>query len=279
MLIRFSKMHSLGNDFVVIDAVRQRLELGGDLARHLAERRTGIGCDQVLLAEASSEEDVEYLFRIFNADGSEAAQCGNGARCFARFLERERLSQSSAIRVATSKSKMTLHLLDDGRVRVDMGAPVFEPGAIPFTAASGDHVHTICAGNDPFEFGVLSMGNPHAVTIVEDVQRADVAGIGPRIERHELFPERTNVGFMQIVNRSEIRLRVFERGAGETRACGSGACAAVVSGRLRGLLDEQVTVNLPGGRVEVAWRGVGEPVFLSGDAIHVYDGEIEICEP
>ena len=276
MLVRFSKMHSLGNDFVVIDGIGQKVEMTRERAARIADRRRGIGCDQVLVACRATDPASDFDFRIFNTDGSESSQCGNGARCFARFLRRQELSNADTIRVATSNTSMTLNLLNDGGVCVDMGAPVFESARIPFESDGDAFEHTLEAAGASRRFAVLSMGNPHAVTMVEDVDVADVDGIGTVIECHPRFPERTNVGFMQVVDRGSIRLRVFERGVGETMACGSGACAAMVSGRKLGLLDEVVTVHLPGGKVEVAWRGNGEPVFLSGDSVHVFDGEIEI---
>ncbi len=276
MLLRFSKMHSLGNDFVVIDAVRQAVFMTPALAARIADRRRGVGCDQLLLAERAADAGSDFAFRIFNTDGSESGQCGNGARCFARFLEREGLSAARTIRVTTISRDMTLELIDDGRVRVDMGAPEFDPARIPFDAAANDDLHRLEACGRDLDFAVVSMGNPHAVTRVDDVDAADVAGIGAAVERHPRFPERTNVGFMQIVDRGTMRLRVFERGVGETEACGSGACAAVVGARRLGLVDEHVVVELPGGRVEVGWAGDGEPVYLAGDSVHVFDGQIEV---
>lgn len=276
MSVRFSKMHSLGNDFVVIDGVRQSFEMTPALAAHVADRHLGVGCDQLLVARPANGAGGEFAFRIFNSDGSESSQCGNGARCFARFLQREGLSDSREIRVATHNTLMTLTLLEDGRVRVDMGAPVFDPDRVPFIARGDGFVHTLPIGSEPREFAVLSMGNPHAVTLVENIDTADVDGIGKVVERHAQFPERTNVGFMRVIDRGRIALRVFERGVGETRACGSGACAAAVAGQQLNLLDGHVVVELPGGRVEVDWAGGHSPVYLTGDAVHVFDGEIEI---
>ncbi len=276
MSLRFSKMHSLGNDFVVIDGVRQSFDVTPSLAQRIADRHRGIGCDQVLVARPANGADGDFAFRIYNHDGTEAAQCGNGARCFARFLAREGLSEARDIRVSTHNTTMVLSLLDDGRVCVDMGEPVFDAQRIPFLADGGGPLHTLDTVDGPREFSVLSMGNPHAVTRVERVDAANVAGIGAGIERHEKFPERANVGFMQVIARDHVALRVFERGVGETRACGSGACAAVVAGRRLELLDERVRVDLPGGSLTVSWAGDGAPVYLLGDAIHVFDGEIEI---
>ncbi|GJL81706.1 MAG: diaminopimelate epimerase [marine bacterium B5-7] len=277
--VRFSKMHSLGNDFVVFDAVRQDINITADCARYIADRRRGVGCDQILLVEKLPDdpthtEPADFLFRIFNADGSEADQCGNGARCLARFIQREQLKNNDVIHIQTRQSRMKLELLDNGDVRVDMGPPVFEPQLIPFTTDNNDSTHHLDIDGQILEVGVLSMGNPHAVTLVEDVDRYDIDGVGQAIEKHPRFAKRTNAGFMQIVDRTQIRLRVFERGVGETQACGSGACAAVVNGRRRGLLDEDVRVCLPGGEVQVNWHGDGSSVFLMGDAIHVFDGKI-----
>lgn len=278
MLIHFSKMHSLGNDFVLFDAVRQPLKVTPAMAALIADRRRGIGCDQILVAETPKRPHAEFAFRIFNSDGGEAAQCGNGARCFARFLRRRGLTLADTIRVETHSSLMSLHLLEDDRVRVEMGAPIFDPARIPFHAEHNNQPQRFDVGTDTLEFDILSMGNPHAVTLVDDVDNADVDRIGSAMENHPRFPERTNVGFMQVTSRGAIRLRVFERGVGETQACGSGACAAVVSGRRRGLLDADVRVTLPGGDVDVSWAGDAEQVRLTGDAVHVFDGKIEMFE-
>ncbi len=278
MTIRFSKMHSLGNDFVVIDAIRQELDLTPELAARIADRRRGVGCDQLLVAERRPGDDV-IRFVIYNSDGTESGQCGNGARCFGRFLERQGLSRERTIRVATRTTAMALELLEDGEVRVDMGPPVFEPARIPFDAGEGAAPWPLVSSLGPVEFDVLSMGNPHAVTVVDDVDTAPVAVIGPQIENHARFPERTNVGFMQVVDPGHIRLRVHERGAGETQACGSGACAAAVSGIRRGLLDHSVEISLPGGILRVRWEGGAQSVWLTGDAIHVFDGTLELEHP
>ncbi len=278
MTIRFSKMHSLGNDFVVIDAIRQDFDLTPELAARIADRRRGVGCDQLLVAERRPGDDV-IRFVIYNSDGTESGQCGNGARCFGRFLERQGLSRERIIRVATRTTAMALELLEDGEVRVDMGPPVFEPARIPFDAGEGAAPWQLDSGLGRHEFDVLSMGNPHAVTVVDDVDTAPIAVLGPQIENHPRFPERTNVGFMQVVDPGHIRLRVHERGAGETQACGSGACAAAVSGIRRGLLDHSVEVSLPGGLLQVRWDGGEQPVWLTGDAVHVFDGTLELENP
>ena len=274
MAIRFSKMHSLGNDFVLIDAVRQQFSASPEEIARIADRRRGIGCDQLLVAERRPT-DSTLRFTVYNSDGSESGQCGNGARCFARFLEREGLSGDNPIRIQTSTTTMELGLLDNGEVRVDMGIPRFDPPSIPFNAEGNDSLHRFETAAGTLDFGVLSMGNPHAVTVVSDVADAAVARVGPEMERHARFPERVNVGFMEIVDRRHIRLRVYERGVGETQACGSGACAAVVSGIRRGLLDSEVTVSLPGGELAVSWGGEQQSVLLTGDAIHVFDGTLE----
>lgn len=269
-------MHGLGNDFVVLDAASRALKLNPEQVRRLADRRRGIGCDQVLLVEpAQGEEDFRY--RIYNADGSESGQCGNGARCLGRFIERRRLSSKQTLRIATGQSEMTLWLLDEGLVRVDMGRPRLNPDEVPLRAASRQQSYRIqLAGGDEVEFAALSMGNPHAVLRVEHVDEAPVTSLGAQIAAHPGFVEGVNVGFMEVVDRSHLRLRVFERGAGETEACGSGACAAVVAGRLRGWLDEAVEVSLPGGALRIDWGGGNEPVLMTGPAEWVYEGWIEL---
>lgn len=269
-------MHSLGNDFVVLDGVRQSLNIAPSLARHIADRKRGIGCDQILVAESDPDDDIDFMFRIYNPDGSESGQCGNGARCFAKYLFDNNLTDKSDIVVNTSShTRMTLSRNLDDSVTVDMGRPRFEPGEIPFAANQTQPTYSIPLDNTALEFSILSMGNPHAVLLVDDVSSAEVDKIGSQVECHPLFPERTNVGFMQIENSKRIKLRVYERGTGETQACGSGACAAVVSGRQLGLLEENVEVNLPGGRLQVNYAGGARTVFLRGDAVHVYDGQID----
>jgi len=272
--IPFSKMHSLGNDFVMIDGVRNDIWITRDLARYISDRKFGIGCDQILVAEAPVDEETDFRFRIFNADGSESAQCGNGARCFARFLLDQGLTTKQRIPVSTLNTYMVLEFESNQRITVNMGEPVLEHSAIPFIGSTSDHIQTLCIDEYSLEFGIISMGNPHAVTLVKDVHNIDVGHIGKTIEHHPSFPERTNVGFLQVDDSASIQLRVFERGVGETLACGSGACAAVVSGNLRGFLDSNVNVSLPGGSLEVRWNGVGTPVYLCGDAQHVFDGQL-----
>ncbi|BAO43306.1 diaminopimelate epimerase [Thiolapillus brandeum] len=276
MKLQFSKMHGLGNDFVVFDAINQQVELSPEQLRFLADRRFGIGCDQILLVETPRHKGTDFYYRIFNADGSEVEQCGNGARCFARFVHNHGLSCKNEIPVGTARGDIRLYLQEDGQVKVNMGMPVFEPGKIPFIADEQQTVYQIDIGGPSIEAGVLSMGNPHAVLQVSDQDSAPVDMLGPILEKHSRFPQRVNVGFMQIHNRHEISLRVFERGAGETLACGTGACAAVVSGRQRQLLDEEVIVHLRGGDLVISWKGEGEPVWMTGSATEVFQGSIEL---
>lgn len=272
--LHFTKMHGLGNDFVVIDGVNQTVKLDTTQIRHLADRHRGIGCDQVLLVEPYTGEDADFRYRIFNADGGEVEQCGNGARCFAKFVYEKGLTHKTAIPVMTAAGRIVLQLQADGQVTVDMGIPQLEPSRIPFVAAQRQIQYTLEVGGQTLSLAAVSMGNPHAVLRVEDVDTAPVASLGPVLERHLAFPQRVNVGFMQVVGRAAIRLRVFERGAGETQACGTGACAAVVAGRLQGLLDEAVQVQLPGGTLQVRWRGEGQPVWMTGPAETVFEGTI-----
>ncbi len=277
MFFRFTKMQGIGNDFVVIDAINQTVSLTPEQARRLADRRFGVGCDQILLVEKPGSDEVEFRYRILNADGSEVAQCGNGARCFARFVADKGLTRSREIPVETSAGRLLLKLLDDGQVQVDMGRPVFNPAWIPFRAEREAVTYQIDVGRgEQVEISALSIGNPHAVLLVDDVDRADVERLGPLLESHERFAERTNVGFMQVVDENHIRLRVFERGAGETLACGSGACAAVVAGRQRGLLNSKVKVDLPGGRLIIEWQGDNAPVLMTGPAETVFEGTIDL---
>ena len=276
MKLQFTKMHGLGNDFVVIDGIRQTVALAPAQIRRLADRRFGIGCDQVLLVEASQRVDADFRYRIFNADGGEVEQCGNGARCFARFVHDQGLTEKHALRVETLAGLLQMQLLPDNRVRVDMGQPRLEPADAPFIAAERAPRYPIAVDGMELEIGVVSMGNPHAVWMVNDVDQAPVAHLGPLLERHDRFPQRVNVGFMHIIAPDHIRLRVFERGAGETLACGSGACAAVVVGRLWGRLSPSVRVDLPGGALEIHWVGEGESVMMTGPAVTVFEGWIEL---
>ncbi|EKO3813007.1 diaminopimelate epimerase [Vibrio harveyi] len=274
MHFHFSKMHGLGNDFVVVDCITQNVFFSQDLIRRLADRHTGVGFDQLLVVEAPYDPETDFHYRIFNADGSEVEQCGNGARCFARFVRLKGLTNKYSISVSTKKGKMILDVEDDGEVTVNMGVPEFEPNKIPFKAKQKEKTYIMRAGDKTLFCGAVSMGNPHVVTVVDDVDTAEVETLGPLLESHERFPERVNAGFMQVVNRNHIRLRVYERGAGETQACGSGACGAVAVGILQGLLDENVKVSLPGGDLRISWQGPGKPLFMTGPATHVFDGQL-----
>ncbi len=274
-LVPFSKMQGLGNDFVVFDAVSRPIPLTPALIRRLADRHFGIGCDQILVVEPSRESGVDFGYRIFNADGGEVEQCGNGARCFARFVRERGLTDKDEIRVRTRGGLMTLILKPGGQVRVNMGSVDLRPETVPFRAEMPQTVYTLPLDGHAVEVTVLALGNPHAVQVVPDVDTAPVLVDGPRIERHPWFPRGVNAGFMQIVDRGHVRVRVYERGAGETLACGSGACAAVAAGRLRQLLDERVVVDLPGGQLIVHWDGQG-PVWMEGPAEHVFEGLVDL---
>lgn len=276
MKLRFTKMHGLGNDFVVFDAIHQRVELTKEQLRRIADRHFGIGCDQVLLVEKPCSNDTEFYYRIFNADGSEVEQCGNGARCFARFVRERGLTDSDVIAVGTARGPIRLHLEEGDQVRVNMGSPVFEPQKIPFEATRISPTYALQIEGKLAQVSVLSMGNPHMVLLVENVDQAPVAVLGPHLEQHERFPQRVNVGFMAVRNRNEIDLRVWERGAGETLACGTGACAAVVAGRVRNLLEKRVRVHLRGGDLVVSWEGGSSPVWMTGPATTVFEGEIAL---
>jgi diaminopimelate epimerase len=287
MKLKFTKMHGAGNDFVVIDAINQHVALGPEQWRLLADRRFGIGADQILVVEKPTASGVDFRYRIFNSDGGEVEQCGNGSRAFVRFVVDKGLTRERSIRVQTTSGVINPRLEDDGQVTVDMGAPRLDPAEVPFDSAGLDGV---AQGDDtvwPLQVraggvdatvlvSVVSMGNPHAVQVVDDVDTAPVAETGPQIEHHPRFPRRVNAGYMQVVNRQHVRLRVFERGAGETLACGTGSCAAVVAGIRRGLLDSPVRVSARGGELSIAWAGGDAPVYLSGPAVTVFEGEIEI---
>ncbi len=276
MHLLFTKMHGLGNDFVVFDAIGQSVNLSPEQIRCIANRRFGVGCDQVLLVEAPRSTDTDFYYRIFNADGSEVEQCGNGARCFARFVRDHGLSDKDVLEVGTKAGLIRLYIEDDGQVRVNMGVPRLEPAEIPFNAPERALTYSLELEGEEVEIAAVSMGNPHAVLRVESVDDAPVDRLGPLIEAHARFPRRTNVGFMAVGARDHIDLRIFERGAGETLACGSGACAAVVAGRLQGLLDERVRVSLPGGDLVIGWGGEGEPVWMTGPAEEVFEGRIGV---
>lgn len=277
MRICFTKMQGLGNDFVVIDATREPVELTPERVRRIADRHFGVGCDQLLVVEPPSQAGVDFRYRIFNADGGEVEQCGNGARCFVRFVHDKGLTAKREIRVETRAGIIAPRLEDDGQVTVDMGVPVLEPARIPFLSDSDAVVQPLDVDGLMVPITAVSMGNPHAVQVVADVDAAPVAIQGPLIERHPRFPARVNAGFMQVVSPSHIRLRVFERGAGETLACGTGACAAVVAGILRGLLRSPVRVQTRGGELEIAWAGGGAPVMMTGPAVTVFEGEMMLA--
>ncbi|WP_280547062.1 diaminopimelate epimerase [Halomonas sp. 11-S5] len=274
MLLHFTKMQGLGNDFMVVDLVTQRARLADDQIRQLADRRFGIGFDQLLVVEPPRDAEMDFRYRIYNADGSEVENCGNGARCFARFVRDQRLTHKHEIHVETAGGPLTLVVEDDGRVRVDMGTPRFAPEALPFEAAEDRLLHPLEVDGERLEVGVVSMGNPHVVLRVDDVDTAPVERLGPALEAHPRFPRRVNVGFMQVVTSHEIRLRVYERGSGETLACGTGACAAVASGIRRGLLESPVTVHLRGGDLRIEWAGGDAPLIMTGPAERVFDGRV-----
>jgi diaminopimelate epimerase len=276
MAIKFTKMHGAGNDFVVIDGVRQQISLTPENIRFLANRNFGVGCDQLLLVERAQHKDADFRYRIFNADGGEVEQCGNGARCFVRFVHDHKLTHKREIVVETKSGLISPRLEEDGRVTVNMGAPTFEPKQIPFVSDNRDVMQALQVGNDTIQITAVSMGNPHAVQVVADVETAPVATQGPLIENHPRFPKRVNAGFMQVLDRTHIKLRVFERGAGETLSCGTGACAAVVAGIQRGLLDATVHVATRGGTLSITWNGEGSPVSMTGPAISVFEGEINL---
>ncbi len=276
MRIAFTKMHGAGNDFVVLDGVRQNIALSPEQLRLLADRHFGVGCDQILLVEKSQRPEADFRYRIFNADGGEVEQCGNGARCFVRYVHDKKLTHKREIVVETKSGLISPRLEDDGRVTVNMGAPIFEPARIPFVSDSSEVTQVLDVAGAAIEITAVSMGNPHAVQVVVDANAAPVAEQGPLIEHHPRFPRRVNAGFMQVVDRAHIRLRVYERGAGETLACGTGACAAVVAGIRRGLLDEQVNVATHGGVLTIRWAGEDQPVLMTGPAVMVFDGEINL---
>ncbi len=276
MKLRFTKMQGLGNDFVVIDATRQAVELTPARVQAIADRHFGVGCDQLLVVEPATQAGVDFRYRIFNADGGEVEQCGNGARCFVRFVHDKQLTDKGEIRVETRSGIIAPRLREDGLVTVDMGVPELAPAKIPFVSDSDAVVQPLQVGDEVVAITAVSMGNPHAVQVVADVDRAPVADQGALIERHERFPARVNAGFMQVVAPQHVRLRVFERGAGETLACGTGACAAVVAGILRGLLVSPVRVDTRGGTLEIAWGGPGTPVQMTGPAVSVFEGELEV---
>lgn len=276
MQLKFTKMQGAGNDFVVIDGYSENVALSSSQIKKIANRYFGVGCDQLLMVEKSTSADVDFKYRIFNADGGEVEQCGNGARCFARYVTEKGLTQKQHIKVETASGVIVLQLQSDGQVTVNMGAPVFEPARIPFAVANRQVQYALQLQSETIMISAVSMGNPHAVTMVDDVETANVAAFGPQIEAHASFPQRVNAGFMQIVNPHEINLRVYERGSGETLSCGTGACAAAVSGIASGLLQSPVLVNTRGGKLNIAWAGEAEPVMMTGPAEFVFEGQVGI---
>ncbi|WP_120994343.1 diaminopimelate epimerase [Stutzerimonas urumqiensis] len=276
MLLRFTKMHGLGNDFMVVDLVSQHAHIQPKHARQWADRHTGIGFDQLLIVEPPHDPDVDFRYRIFNADGSEVEQCGNGARCFARFVHDKRLTTKRRIRVETKGGVIELDTRPDGQVCVDMGPPRLVPKDIPFIAEVEAPNYRVEVDGIEHELAAVSMGNPHAVLRVDSVDEAPVHQLGPRLEHHPRFPRRVNVGFLQVVDRQRARLRVWERGAGETQACGTGACAAAVAAISQGWMDSPVQIELPGGRLSIEWAGPGQPVMMTGPAVRVYEGQVRL---
>ena len=276
MQLQFTKMHGIGNDFVVIDLISQHYKLRSRDVKRLADRHFGVGCDQVLVVEAPQNPAVDFRYRIYNADGKEVEQCGNGARCFARFVREKKLTAKRVIRVETAAGVIELRVHANHEVEVSMGAPEFEPVKIPFAATARAESYPLLVEGRELEIGALSIGNPHAVLRVPDTKQADVAHLGALIESHPDFPQRVNVGFMQIVADNKVELRVYERGVGETLACGTGACAAVVYGISRGWLRDSVTVALRGGKLSISWAGEGQPVIMTGPTAVVFDGTIKI---
>jgi len=276
MKLKFTKMHGLGNDFVVIDAINQKVSLNETQIRLMADRHFGIGCDQLLLVEAAQSVEADFRYRIFNADGGEVSQCGNGARCFARFVREKGLSDQKDIPVETGAGLLILHHEENGDITVNMAVPRHLPSEIPLCSEQEKPLYEVAIDGRHYQFGAVSLGNPHAVLQVEDIAKAPVETLGAQLECHPMFPQRANIGFMKVISEHHIELRVYERGAAETMACGSGACAAAVIGIERGLLNSPVKVDLPGGQLMISWQGRGQPLFMSGPATIIFDGIIEI---
>ncbi|MBL6697320.1 MAG: diaminopimelate epimerase [Proteobacteria bacterium] len=276
MKLSFSKMQGAGNDFVIIDAVTQVVDLSTAHIKRIADRRRGVGCDQVLLLSPPDDPDADFRYSIFNADGSRAGQCGNGARCVGRFLREKKLTRQRELTLLTDGEPLSLSITEDGRVFAGLAAPKFSPESVPFSASETAAQYPLEVQGQNLSVGVLSMGNPHAILMVDDCDSAPVSSLGPLIESHERFPDRVNVGFLQVNSRNDAKLRVYERGVGETEACGSGACAAAVHGIQLGLLDPDVTLQLPGGKLTVSWEGGNSPVWLGGPTASVFDGTISL---
>ncbi|MGB3385084.1 MAG: diaminopimelate epimerase [Marinomonas sp.] len=274
MLLKFTKMHGLGNDFIVVDAVSRKVFFNQKQIQRLSDRNFGIGFDQLLMVEPPTNPDMDFRYRIYNADGSEVEHCGNGARCFAKFVLDRELTNKHIINVETKGGQIQLRVVDGGLVTVDMGMPSFEPKTLPFIAESSESLYTLDAGGQDYEITPVSVGNPHAVLRVDALRDEEVSTVGALIECHERFPQKVNVGFMQVLNEEEINLRVYERGAGETQACGTGACAAVVAGIKQGWLGPKVTAHLRGGDLHIEWQGEGHPILMTGPAEKVFEGQI-----
>ena len=274
MLVEFTKMHGLGNDFMVVDCITQNIYFSPERIQQLADRNFGVGFDQLLLVDPPYDPDQDFHYRIFNADGSEVEQCGNGARCFARFVKYKNLTHKTKISVSTKAGKIMLYLEKDGQVTVNMGRPRFAPDDVPMKAQKQENTYIIREADQTFFCGAVSLGNPHCVMVVDDIDTYDVLGVGALLESHERFPQKVNVGFMQIIDENNIKLRVFERGVGETLACGSGACAAVAIGQQQGKLGTEVNVTLPGGPLTIRWQGDDHTIKMTGPAEHVFDGKI-----
>lgn len=276
MKLNFTKMQGAGNDFVVIDSFTAPIQLTATQIKHIANRFFGVGCDQLLMVEKTDTPNVDFRYRIFNADGGEVEQCGNGARCFVRFVVEKKLTQKREISVETASGIIMLKLQDNNEVTVNMGPPNFDPKALPFLANKRQLQYSLSLANTTIQITAVSMGNPHAVALVDNVDTADISELGPQIESHQHFPQHVNAGFMQVVNPHEIKLRVFERGSGETLACGTGACAAVVSGIQLNLLQSPVLVNTRGGSLKIEWMGEASPVMMTGPAEIVFEGTINL---
>lgn len=276
--LNFTKMHGLGNDFVVIDAINQSVDLSVENIQFLADRHFGVGCDQLLLVEVADQTGADFRYRIFNADGGEVEQCGNGARCFARYVREKGLTNKEVITVDTKSGRIVLQVMDDSQVRVDMGLPIFQPNLIPIISPQQKTLYNqiikVNGKEQPIEFFAVSMGNPHAVIVVDDIDEALVTEIGSQLGNSDFFPQGVNVGFMQVIDVDHIRLRVFERGVGETQACGTGACGAVVAGKMLGLLAEEVEVSLLGGKLTIQWLGHDQSVLMTGPTESVFEGNI-----
>ena len=275
MPLKFSKMHGLGNDFIVIDAINQNFKPEPEQIRAWAKRNTGVGFDQLLIVEKAESEQAAFKYRIFNADGGEIEQCGNGARCFARFVHEQKLTDLKVIPVETSGGLIQLEILDDNRVRVNMGVPQFEPRLIPLDTDAQSDQYSLDINGQAIQFSALAIGNPHIVIQVDDVESTEVETIGALLESHPFFPQRVNVGFMQVIDQGSFKLRVFERGVGETRACGTGACAALVAGQRLDLLGQRASAHLRGGELKLEWQGGANPVMMTGETAMVFEGEID----